>query len=113
MVLLAMVRAMLNQEGKSPDSLPEWLRDYPVTIIQFLFFLYHNMADFMPVFMGGDVLGALAGTLFPRQPGSETGSGSSTPSDESKVFFLLINFLAYILIIKPMRCTNFSNLFLK
>ncbi|KAJ4438847.1 hypothetical protein ANN_14800 [Periplaneta americana] len=84
MALLAMVRAMLNQEGKSPDSLPEWLRDYPVTIIQFLFFLYHNMADFMPVFMGGDVLGALAGTLFPRQPGSEAGSGASTPGDEIK-----------------------------
>ncbi|KAJ9586850.1 hypothetical protein L9F63_019532, partial [Diploptera punctata] len=86
MVLLAMVRTMLNQEGKSPDSLPEWLRDYPVTIIQFLFFLYHNMADFMPVFMGGDVLGALAGTLFPRQAGSEVTSGASTPSDEVKTY---------------------------
>lgn len=96
-VLLAMVRAMLNQEGKSPDSLPEWLRAYPVTIIQFLFFLYHNMADFVPVFMGGDVLGALAGTLFPRQPGSETGSGSSTPSDEPKVSSFLINFVVYLI----------------
>ncbi|GLG99384.1 Neurobeachin [Gryllus bimaculatus] len=86
MVLLGMVRTMLNQEGKSPDSLPEWLRDYPVTIIQFLFFLYHNVADFMPAFMGGDVLGALAGTLFPRQSGSEAGSGASTPSDEVKTY---------------------------
>jgi hypothetical protein len=98
-----MVRAMLNQEGKSPDSLPEWLRDYPVTIIQFLFFLYHNMADFMPVFMAGDVLGALAGTLFPRQPGSETGSGSSTPSDEVKVRYFQINFLTYFTPLHPDR----------
>nr|CAD7454369.1 unnamed protein product [Timema tahoe] len=86
MVLLSMVRTMLNQEGKSPESLPEWLRDYPVTIIQFLFFLYHNMVDFMPVFMGGDVLGALAGTLFPRQAGSEGGSHSSTPGEEVKMY---------------------------
>ncbi|XP_063226772.1 WD repeat and FYVE domain-containing protein 3 isoform X2 [Bacillus rossius redtenbacheri] len=80
-VLLAMVRAMLNQEGRSPESLPEWLRDYPVTIIQFLFFLYHNMIDFMPIFMSGEVLGPLAGTLFPRQANSR----SSTPGDDVKV----------------------------
>lgn len=43
------------------------------------------MADFKPVFMGGDVLGSLAGTLFPRQAGSEAGSGASTPGDEVKV----------------------------
>ncbi|RZF45662.1 hypothetical protein LSTR_LSTR010613 [Laodelphax striatellus] len=78
-VLLAMVRTMLNQETKSPDSLPEWLRDYPVTIIQFLFFLYHNMGDLMPILMGGDVLGALAGTLFPRPI---VQSQASTPADD-------------------------------
>ncbi|KAG8229679.1 hypothetical protein J437_LFUL010268 [Ladona fulva] len=83
-VILGMVRTMLNQEGKSPDSLPEWLRDYPVTIIQFLFFLYHNMADFMPVFMSGDVLGALASTLFPlpRSSGSAGSSEASSPMEE-------------------------------
>lgn len=80
--LLTMVRAMLNQEGKSPESLPQWLCDYPVTIIQFLFFLYQNMLDFKPVFMSGDVLTALAGTLFPRGPGSEISSCASSPVDE-------------------------------
>lgn len=78
-VLLAMVRTMLNQENKSPDSLPEWLRDYPVTIIQFLFFLYHNMGDIMPVLMSAEVLSALAGTLFPRPV---IPSQASTPADE-------------------------------
>lgn len=72
----------------SPDSLPEWLRDYPVTIIQFLFFLYHNVADFMPVFMSGEVLNALAGTLFPRQASSEASSEASTPGDEVKVSYV-------------------------
>lgn len=85
-VILGMVRTMLNMEGKTPTSLPEWLRDYPVTIIQFLFFLYHNMADFMPVFMSGEVLHALAGTLFPRSSGnSEVTSPVSTPCDDIKV----------------------------
>ncbi|XP_046392591.1 WD repeat and FYVE domain-containing protein 3 isoform X2 [Ischnura elegans] len=82
--ILGMVRTMLNQEGKSPDSLPEWLRDYPVTIIQFLFFLYHNMADFMPVFMSGEVLGALASTLFPlpHTSGSAASSEASSPIED-------------------------------
>ncbi|XP_059488715.1 WD repeat and FYVE domain-containing protein 3 [Neocloeon triangulifer] len=81
--LLAMVRAMLNHELRKPEGLPEWLRDYPVTIIQFLYFLYQNMADFMPIFMSADVLLALASTLFPRQ-GSEVSSGSSTPMEDVK-----------------------------
>lgn len=67
----------------SPDSLPEWLNDYPVTIIQFLFFLYHNFTDFMQVFMSAEVLGALAGTLFPKSPStSQDSSGASSPADE-------------------------------
>jgi WD repeat and FYVE domain-containing protein 3 len=82
--LLAMVRAMLNHELKRPEGLPEWLQDYPVTIIQFLYFLYQNMADFMPIFMSADVLVSLACTLFPR-PASELSSGSLTPVDEIKI----------------------------
>ncbi|KAK6633574.1 hypothetical protein RUM44_004181 [Polyplax serrata] len=74
--ILVMVRTMLNQEIKSPESLPEWLKEYPVTIIQFIFFLYHNLKDLMPAFMSGDVLNALASTLFPRNC---TDSKSSTP----------------------------------
>lgn len=63
--------------------LPEWLNDYPVTIIQFLFFLYHNFNDFMQVFMTAEVLGALAGTLFPKPYScSQDSSGASTPADE-------------------------------
>ena len=67
----------------SPEALPEWLNDYPVTIIQFLFFLYHNLTDFMQVFMSVEVLGALAGSLFPKPAsGSQDSSGASTPADE-------------------------------
>lgn len=63
--------------------LPAWLNDYPVTIIQFLFFLYRNFTDFMQVFMSAEVLGALAGTLFPKPASSsQDSSGASTPADE-------------------------------
>ena len=56
---------MLNFESKNPDKLPDWLKEYPVTLTQFLFYLYHNVHDFMPVFMSANVLTTLAGTLFP------------------------------------------------
>lgn len=67
---------MLNYETKNPDKLPSWLKDYPVTLTQFLFYLYHNVADFMPVFMTEDVLTSLVGTMFPMI----TASSGSTPS---------------------------------
>ncbi|CAK9831938.1 WD repeat and FYVE domain-containing protein 3 [Anthophora retusa] len=83
--LLAMVRTMLNNYSINPESLPDWLTDYPVTIIQFLFFLYHNFTDFMQVFMSAEVLGALAGTLFPKPTSSsQDSSGASTPADEQE-----------------------------
>ncbi|XP_014604234.1 PREDICTED: WD repeat and FYVE domain-containing protein 3 isoform X1 [Polistes canadensis] len=83
--LLVMVRTMLNNHSNNPELLPVWLTEYPVTIIQFLFFLYHNFTDFMQVFMSADVLGALAGTLFPKPPSSsQDSSGASTPADEQQ-----------------------------
>ena len=53
---------MKIDELKLLNFLPQ---EYPVTLTQFLFYLYHNVHDFMPVFMGSNVLTALAGTLFP------------------------------------------------
>ncbi|XP_029662380.1 WD repeat and FYVE domain-containing protein 3 isoform X2 [Formica exsecta] len=83
--LLAMVRTMLNSHSNNPEVLPAWLNDYPVTIIQFLFFLYRNFTDFMQVFMSAEVLGALAGTLFPKPvSSSQDSSGASTPADEQE-----------------------------
>ena len=67
---------MLNYEFKNPDKLPDWLRDYPVTLTQFIVYLYANKGDFMLVFMTEDVLTALVGTLFP------TVTNSGTPSRE-------------------------------
>jgi len=76
---------LIKRFCSSNDSLPQWLWDYPVTIIQFSFFLYQNINDFKPVFMSGEVLSALAGTLFPRGPGSEASSTAGSPVDEVSI----------------------------
>ncbi|KAK7077189.1 WD repeat and FYVE domain-containing protein 3 [Halocaridina rubra] len=78
--ILAMVRALLNQEEKGKE-LPDWLQSYPITLIQFLRFLYQQNGDFLPVFLSGDVLAALASTLFPYTASSEPPSLTS-PEDE-------------------------------
>ena len=83
--ILCMVRAMLNMESKNPDSLPGWLKEYPVTLTQFIFYLYHNVPDFMPSFMTEEVLGALSGTLFPMVGGTPAGSPEHHPENEDSV----------------------------
>ena len=60
--MLVMVRTLFNS---SKTGLPDWLSDYPMLLIQFLFYLYHNVPDFIPAFMTSEVLTALVGTLFP------------------------------------------------
>lgn len=87
-VLLGMARAILHGDNL---SLPKWLQNHPISIVQVLFQLYHNMPDFMPLFMSSDVLGALASVLFPP-PSSEStdSSGASTPAGEDLVDNVII-----------------------
>ena len=47
-----------------------------MTLTQFLFYLYHNVHEFMSIFMKSYVLTALAGTLFPTCDASSSHSGS-------------------------------------
>jgi hypothetical protein len=90
-VLLTMVRAMLHT---SDVSLPEWLQNHPISIIQVLFQLYHNMPDFMPIFMSSEVLGALASVLFPTplisSMDSGDSSGASTPAGEESDSVIIV-----------------------
>ncbi|XP_044743172.1 WD repeat and FYVE domain-containing protein 3 isoform X2 [Chrysoperla carnea] len=90
-VLLKMARAMIHH--KEPNTLPSWLSDHPVSIIQVLFSLYHNLPDFMPIFMSAEVLTALASTLFPFQSLSESAesSGASTPAAEDNEPIMLVH----------------------
>lgn len=88
-ILLAMARALIHRDQQ---SLPEWLKNHAVSIVQVLFSLYHNMPDFMPVFMSAEVLGALASALFPPKVTSDSAesSGASTPANEEPEPMVLI-----------------------
>lgn len=57
----------------------EGVEHYPLTIIQFLTFLYNNLPELMPVFMSGEVLAGLVAAVFPKD-GAD--SETSTPGDE-------------------------------
>lgn len=61
-----------------------WLREYPVTLMQFLLFLYHNQTDFVPICLSADFLGGLVATLFPLKQDT-VDSLVTTPSEEFKV----------------------------
>ena len=75
-------------EPESPDEdsgrLPSWLQDYPVTLTQFLVYLYHNLPDFMATFMTEDVLTALVGTIFPTLSASAS-AGESPEKNKAEV----------------------------
>ncbi|KAF7272906.1 hypothetical protein GWI33_014343 [Rhynchophorus ferrugineus] len=89
-VLLGMMRALLHSD---PANLPEWLKDHIVSIIQVLFQLYHNMPEFMPIFMSSEVLSALASVLFPPTHHSEDSggsSGASTPAGEEATDMIVV-----------------------
>jgi len=66
-----------------------YIREYPITPIQFILYLYHNQPDFVPICMTSDFLTALSATLFPHRCSSEVNSEVVTPQDDFKV--LLIN----------------------
>lgn len=66
-----------------------WVKDYPVTVMQFLLYLYHNQPDFVPLCMSADFLTALSSTLFAYKiaaaNGSESNSDILSPLEDFKV----------------------------
>ena len=62
-----------------------YVREYPITPIQFILYLYHNQPDFVPICMTSDFLTALSATLFPYQCSSEANSEVATPQEDFKV----------------------------
>lgn len=74
--LLVMVRHIVH----SNDLTVDWLESHPVTIVQVLFSLYHNLPDFMSVLMLGDVVSALTSVLFPINKKDGSTSENSSPS---------------------------------
>ncbi|KAB0793199.1 hypothetical protein PPYR_12819 [Photinus pyralis] len=91
-VLLSMARSMLHSEHA---GLPDWLMDHPISIVQVLFSLYHNLPDFMPIFMSAEVLGALASVLFPmansNNDSGESSNGSTPLVDDVDSVIIVAN----------------------
>ncbi|XP_060740179.1 WD repeat and FYVE domain-containing protein 3 isoform X1 [Tachysurus vachellii] len=90
-LLLAMLRSMLNLPWQSEEE-GSWLREYPVTLMQFFRYLYHNVPDLAPMWHSPDFLCALAAAVFPFniRPYSEMVSDlddeASSPTEEFKAF---------------------------
>ncbi|KAJ8787692.1 hypothetical protein J1605_022723 [Eschrichtius robustus] len=69
-----------------------WLREYPVTLMQFFRYLYHNVPDLASMWMSPDFLCALAATVFPFniRPYSEMVTDLDdevgSPAEEFKAF---------------------------
>ncbi|KAL7045563.1 hypothetical protein ACKWTF_002261 [Chironomus riparius] len=76
-VLLTIVRTIVHSNYEI-----EWLKNHPVTIIQVIFSLYHNLPDFMPVLMLGEVISALVAILFPLENDQDSESNASTPEGD-------------------------------
>ncbi|CAL9708759.1 unnamed protein product [Knipowitschia caucasica] len=91
LLLLAMLRSMLNLPWQSEEE-GSWLREYPVTLMQFFRYLYHNLPDLGPMWHSADFLCALAATVFPFniRPYSEMVTDlddeAGSPTEEFKAF---------------------------
>ncbi|CAG5919009.1 unnamed protein product [Menidia menidia] len=90
-LLLAMLRSMLNLPWQSEEE-GSWLREYPVTLMQFFRYLYHNVSDLAPMWHSPEFLCALAASVFPFniRPYSEMVSDlddeAGSPTEEFKAF---------------------------
>uniref|UniRef100_G3RTL4 WD repeat and FYVE domain containing 3 n=1 Tax=Gorilla gorilla gorilla TaxID=9595 RepID=G3RTL4_GORGO len=90
-LLLGMLRSMLTSPWQSEEE-GSWLREYPVTLMQFFRYLYHNVPDLASMWMSPDFLCALAATVFPFniRPYSEMVTDLDdevgSPAEEFKAF---------------------------
>ncbi|ESO89055.1 hypothetical protein LOTGIDRAFT_154132 [Lottia gigantea] len=80
-VILAMIRNAVNEEIDDNDK----SKDYPLILLQFLLFLYHNQTDFLNLCTTPDFIMALSATLF-SYPTPEIDSDVTTPTEEFKPF---------------------------
>ncbi|XP_045551374.1 WD repeat and FYVE domain-containing protein 3 isoform X1 [Salmo salar] len=90
-LLLGMLRSMLNLPWQSEEE-GSWLREYPVTLMQFFRYLYHNVPDLAPMWHSPEFLCVLAASVFPFniRPYSEMVSDlddeAGSPTEEFKAF---------------------------
>ncbi|XP_050392525.2 WD repeat and FYVE domain-containing protein 3 [Patella vulgata] len=79
-VILSMIRNAVNEDINNERS-----KEYPVILLQFLLFLYHNQAEFLTLCTTSDFIMALTATLFPH-PAPDIDSDITTPIEEFKPF---------------------------
>ncbi|KAM6959381.1 WD repeat and FYVE domain-containing protein 3 [Aplochiton taeniatus] len=90
-LLLAMLRSMLNLPWQSEEE-GSWLKEYPVTLMQFFRYLHHNVPDLAPMWHSPEFLYALAASVFPFniRPYSEMVTDLDdevgSPTEEFKAF---------------------------
>uniref|UniRef100_A0A673WZ34 WD repeat and FYVE domain containing 3 n=1 Tax=Salmo trutta TaxID=8032 RepID=A0A673WZ34_SALTR len=90
-LLLGMLRSMLNLPWQSEEE-GSWLREYPVTLMQFFRYLYHNVPDLAHMWHSPEFLCVLAASVFPFniRPYSEMVSDldneAGSPTEEFKAF---------------------------
>ncbi|XP_061175428.1 WD repeat and FYVE domain-containing protein 3-like isoform X2 [Saccostrea echinata] len=80
-VILSMIRSMLNQDQEELSG--AWIQEYPVTLMQFFLFLYHNQSDFIHLASSPEFISNLAATLFPY---NIVDHDVTTPTEEFKPF---------------------------
>uniref|UniRef100_T1IS53 WD repeat and FYVE domain-containing protein 3 n=1 Tax=Strigamia maritima TaxID=126957 RepID=T1IS53_STRMM len=79
--VLAMIRALLNHPNTISKKIDLSYRDeYAITLVQFLYFLYKEAAEFQTICMLGEVLSALTSLLFPFDD-----SGADEDMDEVEI----------------------------
>ncbi|KAJ7361862.1 WD repeat and FYVE domain-containing protein 3 [Desmophyllum pertusum] len=65
-VLLAMAHVTVNEAWEDTTD-NSWLREYPVTLVQFLLYLYRNISSFSVVCTSQEFLEKLVAVLFPKR----------------------------------------------
>ena len=74
-----------HSQNRADEDVTCWEKEYPVTVLQFILFLYHNQPDFAAQCASPEFLCALASTLFTYKTSSEANSEVGTPVEELKV----------------------------
>lgn len=69
-----------------------WCRQYPLTLIQFLTFLYHNVADFATYMTGEEFVTALTSVVFRASvPGTNESTNGPKTKENGELILILVN----------------------
>lgn len=64
-ILLMQIFLLFFKQPWQSEEEGSWLREYPITLMQFFRYLYHNITDLAPMWHSADFLCTLAAAVFP------------------------------------------------